>query len=197
MRPLNIAFGILTLVIVAAACFIWSIAAAVELEPLPPAASRPMSYDRVIVGPVDPLIESGLAAEVELVVWTRAVEVAEAEAKAAREAEEAKQRQAAREAATAVVTRRNRESAGNAAPVPAGSVWDRLAQCEAGGDWSINTGNGYYGGLQFHPTSWRAVGGTGLPHHHSREEQIYRGQKLQALQGWGAWPGCARQLGLR
>lgn len=80
--------------------------------------------------------------------------------------------------------------------VPSGSVWDRLAMCESGGDWSINTGNGFYGGLQFTLSSWQAVGGSGYPHQQSREEQILRGQKLQQAQGWGAWPSCASQLGL-
>jgi hypothetical protein len=75
--------------------------------------------------------------------------------------------------------------------------WDALAQCESGGNWSINTGNGFYGGLQFTLTSWRAVGGTGYPHQHGREEQIRRGIKLQAIQGWGAWPACSRKIGLR
>lgn len=78
-----------------------------------------------------------------------------------------------------------------------GSVWDRLAACESGGNWSINTGNGYYGGLQFTPASWRAVGGSGLPSQASREEQISRAQALQARQGWGAWPACSSKLGLR
>jgi hypothetical protein len=80
--------------------------------------------------------------------------------------------------------------------VPYG-VWDRLAQCESGGDWHINTGNGYYGGLQFTLTSWRNVGGSGYPHQHTREEQILRGERLKAIQGWGAWPACSRKLGLR
>ena len=85
-----------------------------------------------------------------------------------------------------------------AAPaVPSGSVWDRLAECESGGDWSINTGNGHFGGLQFTLQSWRGVGGTGYPHEHGRDAQIHRAERLLALQGWGAWPGCARQLGLR
>lgn len=77
-----------------------------------------------------------------------------------------------------------------------GSVWDRLAACEAGGNWAINTGNGYYGGLQFSLSSWRGVGGSGLPSDASREEQIMRGQKLQASSGWGAWPACSAKLGL-
>lgn len=76
-------------------------------------------------------------------------------------------------------------------------VWDRLAQCESGGNWAINTGNGFYGGLQFTLSSWRAVGGTGLPSNASREEQIARAQSLQARQGWGAWPACSAKLGLR
>jgi uncharacterized protein YabE (DUF348 family) len=78
-----------------------------------------------------------------------------------------------------------------------GTVWDQLAQCESGGNWAINTGNGYYGGLQFSLQSWRAVGGSGYPHHHPRTEQIYRAERLLAIQGWGAWPACTRKLGYR
>jgi LysM repeat protein len=84
-----------------------------------------------------------------------------------------------------------------AAPVASGSVWDQLAICEAGGNWAINTGNGYYGGLQFTISSWQAVGGSGLPSDASREEQIQRGEMLLAKQGWGAWPACTAKLGLR
>jgi LysM repeat protein len=78
-----------------------------------------------------------------------------------------------------------------------GGVWDRLAQCESGGNWSINTGNGYYGGLQFSLSSWRAVGGSGLPSNASKSEQIARAERLQAIQGWGAWPACTAKLGIR
>lgn len=84
-----------------------------------------------------------------------------------------------------------------AAPAaPSGSVWTRLAACESGGNWAANTGNGYYGGLQFSLSSWQAVGGTGYPHQASAATQIAMGQRLQAQQGWGAWPSCAAQLGL-
>ena len=77
------------------------------------------------------------------------------------------------------------------------TVWDALAQCESGGNWAINTGNGYYGGLQFSASSWRAVGGTGLPHQHSRETQIAIATKLRdASGGYGAWPSCSSKLGL-
>lgn len=86
-------------------------------------------------------------------------------------------------------------------PQPAASasagVWDQLAQCESGGNWSINTGNGYYGGVQFSQQSWNAVGGTGLPSDASKAEQIARAEKLKAIQGWGAWPACSAKLGLR
>lgn len=87
-------------------------------------------------------------------------------------------------------------SRGNGDPNDPAS-WDRLAQCESGGDWSINTGNGYYGGLQFSLSSWQAVGGTGYPHQASRATQIAMGQRLYAQGGWGHWPGCTRSFGWR
>ncbi|GAC1387512.1 MAG: hypothetical protein NVS1B7_0780 [Candidatus Saccharimonadales bacterium] len=86
------------------------------------------------------------------------------------------------------------------APIAAasdGSVWDRIARCESGGNWAINTGNGFYGGLQFTLSSWRAVGGSGFPNEASRDEQIARAIMLQARQGWGAWPVCSAKAGLR
>jgi LysM repeat protein len=83
------------------------------------------------------------------------------------------------------------------APSVGAGVWDQLAACESGGNWAINTGNGFYGGLQFTISSWAAVGGSGLPSSASRAEQIMRGKMLQARQGWGAWPACSAKLGLR
>lgn len=76
-------------------------------------------------------------------------------------------------------------------------VWYDLAQCESGGDWSIDTGNGYYGGLQFSLGTWESVGGSGYPHEHPASTQIEFGRQLQARQGWGAWPHCSEELGLR
>jgi uncharacterized protein YabE (DUF348 family) len=77
------------------------------------------------------------------------------------------------------------------------TVWDRLAQCESGGNWAINTGNGYYGGLQFSLGTWQAYGGTGLPSEASRETQIAIATRVRdASGGYGAWPGCAASLGL-
>lgn len=81
----------------------------------------------------------------------------------------------------------------SAAPV---STWDALAQCESTGNWSINTGNGYYGGLQFSPSSWSAAGGSGMPHQASKAEQIRVAENLLSMQGWGAWPACSAKLGL-
>lgn len=90
---------------------------------------------------------------------------------------------------------------GAAAPAVAnGGVWDSIAQCESGGDWSINTGNGYFGGLQFDPGTWAAHGGTQYAPDASqatREQQIAVAEKIQASQGWGAWPACTSKLGIR
>jgi hypothetical protein len=74
-------------------------------------------------------------------------------------------------------------------------TWERLAQCESGGNWAMNAGNGYYGGLQFSLATWRSVGGAGYPHQASKAEQIRRGKILQAQAGWAQWPGCSRALG--
>ena len=85
----------------------------------------------------------------------------------------------------------------SAAAPAGGGVWDRLAQCESGGNWGINTGNGYSGGLQFSPGTWAANGGSGSAHNASRAEQIRVAERVRASQGWGAWPACSSRLGLR
>jgi resuscitation-promoting factor RpfA len=85
----------------------------------------------------------------------------------------------------------------NAAP---DSAWDKLAQCESGGNWKINTGNGFYGGLQFTPSTWRAFGGKAFAasaHQASREQQIVVAERVLAGQGWNAWPVCSRKAGVR
>lgn len=79
------------------------------------------------------------------------------------------------------------------------STWDKLAQCESGGDWSINTGNGFYGGLQFTPQTWSGFGGDKFApraDQASRSEQIAIAEKVLDGQGWGAWPACSAELGL-
>lgn len=99
-------------------------------------------------------------------------------------------------------------AAAAAAPQPApatagggvsGNTWDRLAQCEASGKWDINTGNGYYGGLQFAPGTWISNGGgqyAALPHQATKEQQIAIAERVVAGQGFNPWPGCKAKLGL-
>jgi len=86
--------------------------------------------------------------------------------------------------------------AGSASAGGSTAQFERLAQCESGGNWSINTGNGYYGGLQFNLGTWRGVGMSGYPHQASKSTQIAAGQKLHSQRGWGPWPACSRKLGL-
>ncbi|MDK8898876.1 DUF3235 domain-containing protein [Corynebacterium sp. MSK004] len=86
----------------------------------------------------------------------------------------------------------------NAAAAP-DSDWDRLAQCESGGNWAINTGNGYHGGLQFNAQTWQAYGGgefAPTANLATREQQIVVAERTLAQQGWGAWPACSASLGL-
>ncbi len=85
-------------------------------------------------------------------------------------------------------------SSGTASAAP-GTNWDAIAQCESGGNWAINTGNGYYGGLQFSPATWKSNGGTGMPHQASREEQIRIAENVLRTQGIGAWPTCGKKAG--
>jgi hypothetical protein len=80
----------------------------------------------------------------------------------------------------------------NAAP---GMDWDALAQCEASGNWGANTGNGYYGGLQFTQQTWNGYGGQGNPANASREQQIAVAERVLAGQGRNAWPACSAKLG--
>ena len=80
---------------------------------------------------------------------------------------------------------------GSAATAHADSVnWDAIAQCESGGNWGINTGNGHYGGLQFKQATWSANGGVGSPARASRAEQIRVAENVLRTQGLGAWPKC-------
>ena len=79
-------------------------------------------------------------------------------------------------------------------------AWDRIARCESGGNWHINTHNGYYGGLQISRSTWRAYHGAryaSLPHRATKREQIRVAEKIKRGQGWGAWPTCSRRAGLR
>lgn len=92
---------------------------------------------------------------------------------------------------------------GGGPPAPevgSGSVWDALAQCESSGNWAMNSGNGFYGGVQFMHQTWVNMGGRDYaeyPHEATREQQIEVSERLLAAYGWGQWPACSRKLGLR
>lgn len=88
---------------------------------------------------------------------------------------------------------------GNAGAAQAADKWDQLAQCESGGNWSINTGNGYYGGLQFAQSTWEGFGGTKYAARAdmaSPSQQKAVAERVLDGQGWGAWPACSAKLGL-
>lgn len=84
-------------------------------------------------------------------------------------------------------------------PVEDGKTWDKLAECESGGNWQVNTGNGYYGGIQFDESTWKRQGGGRYASRAdlaTREEQIAIAEVTRERQGWGAWPSCTSQLGI-
>lgn len=83
-----------------------------------------------------------------------------------------------------------------ASAAPVAPNWDAVAQCESGGNWQANTGNGEYGGLQFKPSTWARYGGVGNPAAASREEQIAVANRVLAEQGIEAWPKCGTASGL-
>lgn len=90
-------------------------------------------------------------------------------------------------------------SAQGASAATTSSVWDAVAQCESGGNWSINTGNGFYGGLQFTTQTWNGFGGGKYApnaHQATKAQQIEIAQKVLATQGPGAWPVCSQKAGL-
>lgn len=104
-----------------------------------------------------------------------------------------------RPATTTVVRQGTKPRPGAVPAVQNGEIWDALAQCESGGDWNIDTGNGFSGGLQFHPQTWLGHGGgqyAPTAAGATREQQIAIAEKVRASQGWGAWPACSAQLGL-
>lgn len=137
-----------------------------------------------------------LAAEEE----ARAEEARKAAEEAARHEEEHRKERERAAAAAAAAAAAPKQVASPAPSNASGSVWDRLAVCEAGGNWAANTGNGYHGGLQFLPSTWNGYGGqqyAPYAYQASREQQIAVAERVLQGQGWGAWPACSRKLGLR
>ncbi len=110
---------------------------------------------------------------------------------------------AARHHATLVALRRARAAEAVAAAIrrqhvytPAGGAWAELRQCESGGNYQENSGNGYYGAYQFLPSTWWAIGFSGMPNQASASVQDAAARVLLQRQGWGAWPACSAALGL-
>lgn len=172
---------------------------------LAPRGSQPSFETASVLGPevpplsaaTDPTEHHLLAQASQQVVAER--EAAEAAAAAARQArlERLARQEASRDAAQ---QRLLQVAAATPAPPPApagNDVWARLRQCEAGGNYAANTGNGYYGAYQFSAGTWRSLGYPGLPHQAPPEVQDEAARKLQARSGWGQWPACSRRLGLR
>ena len=123
-----------------------------------------------------------------------------ARAKARAEAQARREARADRRAEAKAETLAPAQKEISVAPrVSLSGVWDQLASCESGGNWSINTGNGYFGGLQFSQSTWEGVGGLNYAPRAdlaSREQQIAAAEVLLKSSGWGAWPSCSAQLGL-
>ncbi len=110
---------------------------------------------------------------------------------------------AARHHATLVALRRARAAAAVTAAIrrqhvytPAGGAWAELRQCESGGNYQENSGNGYYGAYQFLPSTWWAIGFSGMPNQAPASVQDAAARVLLQRQGWGAWPACSAALGL-
>ncbi|MFI9331196.1 transglycosylase family protein [Kitasatospora sp. NPDC052868] len=87
----------------------------------------------------------------------------------------------------------------SASSTVADMIWDELAECESGGDWRADTGNGYFGGLQIWPPTWEEAGGlrfANRPDRASRRQQTAVAEEILRIQGWEAWPVCAREIGM-
>ena len=126
-----------------------------------------------------------------------ALRIQQEEAKREQAERERVQREEAAKVAQAVKTPQAAPSAATSA-VP-GSVWDRLAQCESGGNWAINTGNGFYGGVQFDYSTWLSNGGGQYAQRAdlaTREQQIEIAERVRSKRGFSPWPACAKRLGL-
>lgn len=115
-----------------------------------------------------------------------------------------RQRLAQKQRASRSATRQRVAPAPTPKPVMAASprpnedqIWQRLRNCEAGGRYDRNSGNGYYGAYQMSAGTWRSLGYKGLPHQAAPEVQDEAARKLQARSGWGQWPACSRRVGAR
>jgi hypothetical protein len=132
------------------------------------------------------------AAAVQSAAEQAAAEQVAAQQAAAQQAAAAQAAQAAQQASSA----QSQQADTSSAPDSSGGAWAELRQCESGGDYSDDTGNGYYGAYQFSLSTWESLGYSGLPSDAPPSEQDAAAQQLQAQSGWGQWPACAAELGL-
>jgi hypothetical protein len=143
-----------------------------------------------------------VVAEITRAEQKRRDDIAADEAAKKKAAEEAAAAEKAKKAAEAAAIEEAKEAEKAPEPKPTEEAyvvpepWKSLAECESGGNWAINTGNGYFGGLQFRLETWQAYGGSGYPHEHSAKEQIRIAEKLRADRGFQPWPSCSKKLGL-
>jgi resuscitation-promoting factor RpfB len=139
--------------------------------------------------------DQAVAAQQEAAARAQAQAEAEAQAQAQAEAQAQAQAQAEAQAQAQAAAAAQSQKSTNSSP-PAGGVWAELRNCESGGDYSADTGNGYYGAYQFLLSTWEDLGFSGLPSNAPPAEQDQAAQELQARSGWGQWPACAAELGL-
>jgi hypothetical protein len=144
---------------------------------------------------------AAVAAEARAEAIEQAQAAAEARAEAAAAAQAQAEANAEAKAQATLAAAQARAAAAQAqksksSTPPAGGVWEELRMCESGGDYSADTGNGYYGAYQFLLSTWEDLGFSGLPSNAPPAEQDQAAQELQARYGWGQWPACSAELGL-
>ena len=138
--------------------------------------------------------EAQQAAAQQQAAQQQAAQAAQAQQAAAQQ--QAAQAAAAQQAAQQQQAAQAQQAAPAAAPSSLSDDFARLRQCESGGDYGDNTGNGYYGAYQFSQSTWEGLGYSGLPSDASPAQQDQAAQQLQAARGWSPWPSCSAQLGL-
>ncbi len=162
-----------------------------------PTRAQILAYDRAVDRKRAKQFEQAVAAEQAA---QEAAQQAQAEAAAQAQAEAAAQAQAeaAAQAQAAAAAAAQAQAAKTQAPqpAPAEGVWAELRNCESGGNYAEDTGNGYFGAYQFALSTWESLGFSGLPSDAAPAVQDEAAQKLQALYGWDQWPACAAELGL-
>jgi len=171
-----------------------------------PTRAQILAYDRAVDRKRAELFEHAVAAEqaaqAEAEQQAQAEAAAQAQAAAAAQAQAQAEAAAQAQAAAAAAAQAQAQAQAQAAkaqapqPAPAEGVWAELRNCESGGNYAEDSGNGYYGAYQFALSTWEGLGFSGLPSDAAPAVQDAAAEKLQALYGWGQWPACSAELGL-